>query len=48
MFESFKCKYLWKEIHYTMARKILFRKFNNPLDRGIKENFKRYFARNFC
>ena len=36
MFDSWKCKYLWKQIRYIDENKMLFRKFNNPLDQGAK------------
>lgn len=36
MYDSYKCKYLWKQIHYITERKILIRKFQNAIDRGWK------------
>lgn len=42
MYDSYKCHYLWNRIHYVAERKILMRKFNNPMDKGNMQNLKLY------
>jgi hypothetical protein len=45
MFNSDKCKYLWSKIRVIDEKKMVFRDFFNPMDKGWKLNLKKYLSK---